>query len=100
MPNGTTENAANAARRRDDRRDREEERVGGLRPQLLLEQQLDDVGERLQRALGADAVRADAVLDVGADLALQPHHERGRQHEQVEDDEDQPEVRDDRRRLR
>ena len=82
----------------DDRRDREEERVGRLRPQLLLEHQLDDVGERLQRPFEADAVRAAAILDVGAHLPLHPDHEGGRQHQHVEDDEDQPEVRDDRRR--
>jgi hypothetical protein len=72
----------------------EQQRVGRLRPQLLLEDQLDDVGERLEDAFEADAVRAVAVLDVGADLALEPHHERRRQHEHVEDDEDEAEVRD------
>ena len=39
-------------RRRDDRREREEQRVGRGRPQLLLEHQLDDVGERLEQPLG------------------------------------------------
>jgi hypothetical protein len=81
--------------RRDHRREEEQQRVGGLRTQLLLEKQLDDIGKRLQRPLEPDAVRPHAVLNVGAHLALQPHHEGGREHEHVEDDEYQPEVGDD-----
>ena len=38
-------------RRRHERREREQDRVGRLRLQLLLEEQLDDVGERLQQRL-------------------------------------------------
>ena len=77
---------------RNHRCDDEEQRVGRLRPELLLEHQLDDVRERLQQALEADPVRPFAVLDIRADLALHPHHEGCRQHQHVEDDEDQPEV--------
>ena len=47
--------------------------------------------------VGADPVRAVALLDVGADLALHPDHERRRQHQRVEDDEDQHELGDERR---
>ena len=39
-----------AGRHRDDRRQREQQPIGGLRLQLLLEEQLDDVGDRLQQA--------------------------------------------------
>ena len=96
VPNGTTENAANAAAA---------EMIGAIAKRsasaafgrsVLLEHQLDDVGERLQQPREADAVRAAAVLDVGAHLALHPHHEGGRQHQHVEDDEDQRQVRDQR----
>ena len=51
---------------------------------LLLEEQLDAVGERLQHAVGTGAVRADAVLHVGDDLAHAPdveHHRDEQDHE-------------------
>ena len=51
---GASRNTGRSARRRD---------------RLLLEEQLDAVGERLQDAVRPGAVRADAVLHVGDDLA-------------------------------
>ncbi len=71
--------------RRDDRRDVEQDLVGRLRPQLLLEKELQDVGERLQEAGGADERRSEALLQSRRDLALCPYHARGRQEQRVED---------------
>ena len=45
-----------------------------LRPQLLLEHQLDDVGERLQQSLRARPGRAEALLQQRGHLALDLHH--------------------------
>ena len=47
-----------------------------LGAELLLEQQLPDVGHRLQRAVRADAVRAVAVLEAAEHLALGEQHDR------------------------
>ena len=44
-----------------ERREVEEPLVGPLGPQLLLHQQLEDVGERLQHAVRPDQVRAVAA---------------------------------------
>ena len=51
-PNGTTANAANAAVAEMIGASAKSKRIGGARPQLLLEHQLDDVGDRLEEALG------------------------------------------------
>ena len=59
--------------------------VGRLRPQLLLEKELQDVGERLQEAGGADERRSEALLQSRRDLALGPHHARRGQEQPVED---------------
>ena len=67
-------------------RQREEERVGGLRPQLLLEHQLDDVGERLQQPLPADADRAEPLLQRRRQPPLDPDHGGRREQQRVEDD--------------
>ena len=56
--------------RRDDRREREEQRIGGGRPQLLLEHQLDDVGERLEQPLGPTRYGPDPLLQQRRDLPL------------------------------
>ena len=76
---------------REDRRQREEPLVGALRPQLLLHQQLQDVGERLQQAVRPDQVRAVALLHEAHDLALGEHQQRRRvdQHEEREADDRQ-----------
>ena len=82
----------------DDRRERKEQRIGRARPQLLLEHQLDDVGERLQHALRADEVRTEPLLQERGDLPLDVHHDRRRveQHEEHEERED--DLRDEERR--
>ena len=54
-------------------------------PEVLLEEQLADVGHRLQRAVGPDAVRAVAVLEAAEHLALGQQHDR---HELEDDGED------------
>ena len=62
--------------------------VGGVGDRLLLEEQLDAVGERLQHAVGPGVVGADAVLHVGDDLAHAPdveHHRDEQQHERGHD---------------
>ena len=88
-PNGTVANAANAADDRQDRRQREEPLVGALRPQFLLEQQLEDVGDRLQHAVRPDQVRAVALLHEAHDLALGEHQDRRRDDQHEEDEADQ-----------
>ena len=61
------------------------------RPELLLGEQLEDVGERLQRAEGPDAVRAVAALEAPEQLALGEQHDRhelqadGEDHDRLED---------------
>src|SRR3712207_6950215 len=47
---------------------------GGV--ELLFGQQLEHVGERLERALVADAVRPVAGLEAAEPLALEQHHQR------------------------
>ena len=55
-----------------ERRQQVEELVDVRRDQVFLGEQLDDVGQRLQQAVRADAVRAEAQLDVREHLALDP----------------------------
>ena len=61
------------------------------RAELLLGQQLEDVGERLQRAVGPDAVGAVARLEAPEQLALGEQHDRhelqahGEDHDRLED---------------
>ena len=88
-PNGTTAKAANAAVAEMIGASAKSKRVGRLRPQLLLEHQLDDVGERLQQALRPDAVRAEALLQERRDLPLDVHHHRRRGEQHGEDEERQ-----------
>jgi hypothetical protein len=52
------------------RRHHEQEAIGTRRHHHFLDEQLQHVGERLQQALGADPVRADAHLHVADHLAL------------------------------
>ena len=73
-------------RRRDDRRQHEDHLVGGLRDDVLLQRQLDAVGEALQQALRPDPVRPDPVLHPGDDPALPPDREQRHHHEEHEDD--------------
>ncbi len=51
------------------------ERIGADRRQVLLEEQLDAVGQGLQDPERAGPVGADAVLHVGDELALEPDHQ-------------------------
>jgi hypothetical protein len=56
--------------------------------QVFFEEELDAVGERLQDAPRAGFVRADAVLHLGDDLALEPDHEHHGDEQQRERDDD------------
>ena len=55
--------------------------IGEPRPEVLFEEQLDAVGERLEEPERTPPVRADAGLHVGDDLALRPHDEERHQQE-------------------
>ena len=79
-------------------RQRKEKRVGRARPQLLLEHQLDDVGERLQQPCGPTRYGPDALLQERRDLALDVHHHRRRVQQHDEDEERQDDLRDQQRR--
>jgi hypothetical protein len=48
-----------------------------VRDEVLLEDDLEAVGEGLEDAERAGAVGADAVLEVRDDLALEPDHQHG-----------------------
>ena len=61
-PNGTTEDAANAAVAEITGASVKRIASAAEGPQLLLEHQLDDVGERLKKTSGADAVRTEPLL--------------------------------------
>ena len=84
----------NAGNGRDHRGEDEDDLVGGLRDDVLLERQLHAVGERLQQAERAVHVGADPVLHPGHDAALPPDVEQREQHQDQEDqhglDQDQP----------
>jgi hypothetical protein len=71
-----------------DRRQREEPLVRVLRPQLLLEQQLQDVGNRLQHPVRSDQVRAVSLLHESHDLPLGEHENRRGDDQRVEHHED------------
>ena len=60
---------------REQRREAEHEQVGALGQQVLLEEELDAVGQRLQHAPRPGDVRPDAVLHVRDELALEPDHQ-------------------------
>jgi hypothetical protein len=68
--------------------------VCGLRPKLLLEEQLQDVGERLQQSRRSHQRRSEALLETSRDLALRPDHPGGRQQECMEDDDNEAELDD------
>ena len=53
--------------------DEEERAIDGEGRQVFLEEELDAVGERLQKAEGADAGGAPAILHATEDLALEQH---------------------------
>ena len=74
--------------RRQDRRQEVDRLVGQHRDDLFLEGELHAVGERLQRAPRADAVRADAVLHPADDLALEHDREQRHDDEEREDGDD------------
>ena len=81
---GRSQNSRNAGRIERYGARRNTRPVGRRRDRLLLEEQLDAVGERLEHAEGPGPVRADAVLHVGDDLAQAPdveHHRDQQQHE-------------------
>ena len=61
---------------RQERRQDEHALVGAVGEQVLLEEELDAVGERLEDAERARPVGAEAVAHVGVELALEPDHEQ------------------------
>ena len=74
--NGTMRERRDRGEHRDRGREREHPADRAVGAELLLEQQLPDVGHRLQRAERADAVGAVAVLEAAEDLALGEQHDR------------------------
>src|SRR4029077_13145145 len=75
-------------RRRQDRGDHEHQLVHPGGDDVLLERQLERVGDRLQQAERAGPVRARPVLHPGDDPALRPDHEHRREQQEEEDDAD------------
>src|SRR5262249_41481220 len=73
---------------RHDRREREQPPVSALWPQLLLEQQLENVGQRLQKSMRSDQIGTVALLHEAHDLPLgQDEQRRGiDQHEEGQAD--------------
>ena len=69
-------------------RRQEQEPVRARRHHDLFQEHLDDVGERLQHALPADAVRADADVHPGEDLALPVREVRDAEDQRHEHDDD------------
>ena len=82
-PNGITEIEMQRQGDGQERRQQVEQLVDVRRNQVFLGDQLDDVGQRLQQAVRAHAVGAEAHLDVRDHLALHPLQvgERGQKHE-------------------
>src|ERR1043166_571452 len=72
---------------REDGRDVEDDLVRLRRDELLLEEELDDVGDGLQEPERPDAVGAGARLDVPADLALGVDQVGHHPEQRIEDDE-------------
>ncbi len=70
---------------RNDRRQNENRLVDNRRDDIFLQRHLHAVGDGLQRALGADPVRADAHLHPGHDLAFQIHRHHRREQQKGED---------------
>ncbi len=67
---GITAQAAIAKNGRDERREQEHALVGARRDDRLLEDELQEVGEGLQKAPGPDDVRTTTQLDCRPDLAV------------------------------
>ena len=65
-----------------------DERIRLDRGQILLEEQLDAIGEGLEDTEGTGPVGADPVLHVGDELALEPHHQHHADHQRGEGDHD------------
>ena len=73
---------------RQERREDEDPLVGAVGQQVLLEEELDAVGQRLEDAERPGPVGADPVRHVGVHLALEPDHEHHRHEQQREGDHD------------
>ena len=71
---------------RQERRQHEHAALGPVRDEVLLEEELDAVGQGLEHAEGAGQVGSDTVLHVRHELALEPDHQHGGQQQQHEDD--------------
>ena len=71
---------------REVRRQLEDERVGPVGEQVLLEEELGAVGQGLEQAPGPGPVRPDPALHVRDHLALEPDHERRRHQQRHEGD--------------
>ena len=84
-PNGHRRKGDVRGRDGDDRRGREQQDVRGLRAEIFLEDQFDDVGQRLQQALGPDQERPPALLHERRNLALRVDHHRGADLQRKED---------------
>ena len=70
------------------RRELEDEPVGLVRDEVLLEEELGPVGERLEDPERTPALRSDTALHVRDGLALEPDHEHHRDEQGAERHED------------
>ena len=82
-----TENVARAVNAATNGDDDVEDVDRGGREEALLPDQLDEVGDRLQQAVGADAVRPVAELHAAHHLALGERQVRERDEHEVDHDE-------------
>ncbi len=90
---GNNAKRQNRRRRDHDRRDEMDDLVGAKRDDVFLDEQLDAVGQRLEKPERADAVRSVAVLDARENFPLQHRDEREERHERAEDRGDIEETR-------
>ena len=67
-------------------RDDEDDAVGAGRDDVLLEEELDPVGDRLEEPEGTHPLRADPILHVADHLSLHPDDERNAEQHESEDD--------------
>jgi hypothetical protein len=70
------------------RREREGPSIGGRGTEVLLEEELDAVGQGLEEAEWAPPIRPDTRLHVGDNPALEPDHQQRRHEQDREDDHD------------
>ena len=87
-PEGNHGDRRDGQRQRQKRREKIGEFVRARRRHVFLEQKFHAIGQRLQQAVRADAIRSPSRLDVRHDFALEPGEirQRRQQHEKQHDD--------------